>query len=241
MEFESVDIISSYCNNDFIKSENSNTLLVFLPAVNGKDIYPYYPRRSWGKELSKKYHVLYISDPYQPLTEYNQSMGSWFVSPEGASTIEILAEKIKLFMIEISVENVIFYGSSMGGYAAMILSSLIKDSKAIAECPQIYLSKHPGSRFVCENILDKDTSHYLIEPFNFLKDGKQRYINISCSIFDRHFGDHILPFLEECKGLPIAGNSSISVNIYNDSSYKKGHVALRKEDAFALLKRVDEI
>ena len=241
MNFKSVEIISSYCKNDFIESPESNTLLVFLPAVNGKDIYPYYPRRSWGTELSKKYHVLYISDPYQPLSEYSEPMGSWFISPEGVSTIETLAEKIKLFMIDISVENVIFYGSSMGGYAAIILSSLIKDSKAIAECPQLYLNKHPGSRFVCENILHNDIPQYSIEPLNFLKNGQQRYVNISCSIFDRHFELHILPFLEDCKTELTSKEISVSVNIYNDSSYKKGHVALRKEDAFSLLKTVSDI
>lgn len=115
MNFESVNVISDYCQNYFIRSPKSNTLLVFLPAVNGKDVYPYYPRKSWGQELSENYHILYISDPYQPLSEYEESMGSWFISPSGEATIELLAEKIKLFIKDISVENVIFYGSSMGG------------------------------------------------------------------------------------------------------------------------------
>lgn len=241
MSFESSNIISSYCENAFIKSPNSNTLLVFLPAVNGKNIYPYYPRRSWGKELSENYNVLYISDPYQPFPDYKEPMGSWFISPDGDSTITVLAEKIKLFMEDISVENVIFYGSSMGGYAAIILSSLIKDSKAIAECPQIYLHKHPGSRFVCENILKEDINNFSIEPLQFLKSGIQKYVYITCSLFDRHYDQHILPFLEDCKNELSSVESNISINIFNNYSYKKGHVALCKEDALLLLETINRI
>lgn len=241
MNFESVNVISDYCQNYFIRSPKSNTLLVFLPAVNGKDVYPYYPRKSWGQELSENYHILYISDPYQPLSEYEESMGSWFISPSGEATIELLAEKIKLFIKDISVENVIFYGSSMGGYAAMILSSLIENSKAVAECPQTYLKKHPGSRFVCENILQSDIPISSIEPLNFLKTGKQKSIHIICSVFDRHYEQHIIPFLEDIKNNIGQPSFELVFTSYMNPEYKKGHVALQKNEAFKIINSMSDI
>lgn len=237
MDFESVSIISDYCQNIFISSSDSNTLLVFLPAVNGKNIYPYYPRQSWGKELSKRYNVLYISDPYQQLPEYKEPMGSWFISPDGVSTLEILAKKIELFMKEILVENVVFYGSSMGGYAAIILSSLISNSKAIAECPQTYLKNHPGSRFVCENILDKEASISNVEPLNYLTNSNGSHINIVCSIFDRHYEQHVLPFLEDVIKIKNI-NFLLETNLYANPNYNKGHVALQKKEAFEIINKI---
>lgn len=238
MTFENTNIISDYCQNHFIRNCKSDTLLIFLPAVNGKEIYPYYPRKSWGVELSKDFNVLYISDPYQPLSEYRDSMGSWFISSEGVSTLEILAEKIKKFMIEISVKNIIFYGSSMGGYAAIVLSSLIENSKAIAECPQTYLNKHPGSRFVCEKILRSDIPISSIEPLHFLKNGRQKSIHIVCSIFDRHYEQHVVPFLEDIKNSIEQPKFDLTTTLYMSCKYKKGHIALQKDEAFSVINRV---
>ena len=237
MTFRSIDTISDYCQNAFIKSSSSDILLVFLPAVNNKNIYPYYPRKSWGEELSKVYNVLYISDPYQPLPEYKDSMGSWFISPEGKSTLGMLAEKIEVFMREISAKNVVFYGSSMGGYAAIILSCLIENSKAISECPQLYMKEHPGSRFVCENILDKNTKINDIEPLSFFEKNSKYDLNIVCSIFDRHYEKHVIPFLEDIRNGSYE-NLKLETYLYSYPNYKKGHIALQKSEAFKLIDKV---
>jgi len=241
MKVESVDPISEYCQNVFLRSSNSNKLLVFLPSVNGKAFYPYYPRRSWGEELARNYNVLYVSDPYQPLPQYKEPMGSWFISPEGDSTIKTLSEKISQLKKEINVNDVIFYGSSMGGYAAIVLSSLISGSKAVAECPQIYLKKHPGSRFVCNNILKSCVAVEEIEPLSFLKFGKQKYVRILCSIFDQHYFQHIIPFTECLKNLNDGVNLNLTMSIYSNPNYKKGHVALQKNDALRVIQEVDGV
>lgn len=228
--------ITEYCENLFFESDNSDKLLVFLPSVNGGKNYPYYPRKSWSSDFSDKYNVLFISDPYQNLLLYLESMGSWFISPDGESTIEILAEKIVELKDKLSLRDVLFYGSSMGGYAAIILSSLIAGSKAISECPQLYLSKHPGSRYVCNNILKKTIDVNLIEPLHFLREGKSKHIRLVCSIFDNHhYLSHILPFVEDIKGI---SNINISIELYANDLYKNGHVALNKIDAFKLIEEV---
>src|SRR5690606_19417753 len=101
MKQESLSVISEYSENRFIRCQNAHCkkLLVFLPSVNGKGVYPYFPRLSWGAELSKKYNVLYISDPYQPLELYSESMGSWFISPDGVLTLDALARRIEQLIV----------------------------------------------------------------------------------------------------------------------------------------------
>lgn len=237
MKEKYVKLISEYCDNVFFRCQNEDCdkLLVFLPSVNGKDIYPYYPRMSWGEELSKTYNVLYISDPFQPLLQYKVPMGSWFISPDGDFTLDILAKKIDRLIIQLEVKDVLFYGSSMGGYAAIILSSLVQGSKAVAECPQLYLEKHPGSGYVCENILKKNISVNEIEPLYFLIGGRSKSIKIVCSVFDHHYSRHVLPFLQDIKDSDQNERVNISLCAYISHEYKKGHVALLKKDALSTI------
>ena len=239
MKSEGLVELSNYCDNLFYRCDNSNKLIIFLPSVNGKGIYPYFPRVSWGEELSERYNILYISDPYQEIEIYGESMGSWFVSPEGESTLPLLAKIIEKIICDFGMDDVVFYGSSMGGYASIMLSSLVSGSKAIAECPQIYLKGHPGSRYVVNNILRKDFSPDLIEPINYLKMGVQKHIRIICSAFDHHYSQHISPFIDEIKDADICANMSFS--IFFDEKYTKGHVALKKEDAYKVIDQVSAL
>ena len=231
-------IISEYCDNLFFKADSSDKLLVFLPSVNGKGVYPYYPRVSWSGELSENYNVLYLSDPYQPLSKYDEPMGSWFVSPDGISTLEVLSDKIKKLAGEIKASNIVFYGSSMGGYAAIILSSLVKGAKSVAECPQLYLNKHPGSRYVCENILSEEVCVNSVEPLYYIKTSPPKHIRLVCSVFDRHYSHHVLPFIKDVANVSEEASFSVVLQAYISSEYKKGHVAMNKKDA---VKVIDEV
>lgn len=231
-----LDFISDYCENLFYENKDSRKLLVFLPSVNGRGNYPYYPRISWGGDLVKKYNVLYLSDPYQNNELYNIPMGSWFISPDGRSTIREVAERINLLVEKYAIEQVVFYGSSMGGYAALMISALVDGSNAIAECPQLYLVKHPGSRYVCQEILDKNIDHSLIEPLIQLKNGRQGSQYIICSVFDAHYKQHVAPFLEDIRNQSLDIN--LSVILYSNPNYAKGHIALNKKDAFSEIEKV---
>jgi hypothetical protein len=230
-------IVMGYCKNRFFQSEDkdSKKLLVMLPAVNNSNNFPYFPRISWGPELSKKYHVLYVSDPYQHHPCYSSVGGSWFISPDGVPSLVALADKINSLKTHHGLDDVLFYGSSMGGYAAIVLSSYFKGSKAVAECPQLYLNKHPGSRFVTEKILKRDITLSEIEPLYYIKKDHACNLKIICSIFDHHYSQHVLPFVEELKSFDNTLNMKLQVSLYMNIDYKKGHVALNKADAFKVI------
>lgn len=234
----SLEIVSKYCENIFFRSPESEVLLVFLPSVNGKDVYPYFPRKSWAEELVKKYNVLYISDPYQPLSQYKVPMGSWFISPDGKLTLGVLAEKIFEVKEQIGAKEVIFYGSSMGGYAAIILASLIGEAKAVAECPQLYLLNHPGSRYVCDNILCQDVEVGNVEPLCFVGRSSPKHIRLVCSIFDRHYAQHVLPFIKDIEVMSESLFCDVTLQAYMSQDYKKGHVAMNKQDALRVISEV---
>ena len=238
IECVSIDLVSKYCENLFFRSPGSDVLLVFLPSVNGKSVYPYFPRKSWADALAKKYNVLYISDPYQPLPQYKESMGSWFISPDGKLTLEVLAKALVEVKKNIGAREIVLYGSSMGGYAALILASLIDGSKAIAECPQIYLKNHPGSRYVCEKLLDPSISFESKEPLAYLQSGGEAHLRIICSMFDSHYSQHVLPFIKDIEEKFDELSCSVTLYAYMNAEYKRGHVAMSKKDACNVIDEV---
>lgn len=120
--------------------EKKRDLVVFLPAANGLSIHPRYPRFKWARKLTHRASVLYLSDPYQGEEEYKDPKGSWYISKEPAFILPEIAKGLRLWAQEKGFKNIVFYGSSMGGYAAIVLSSFMQDSIAIAECPQLVLS-----------------------------------------------------------------------------------------------------
>lgn len=234
---ESHRILADYCDNLFFRSKGSSSLLVFLPSVNGKGVYPYYPRQSWALELVDRYNVLYVSDPYQLLPQYRNVGGSWFISPDGRSTIDELARRMVAIKGDMDVGDIIFYGSSMGGYAAVVLSALV-GGKAVAECPQIYLRKHPGSRFVCENVLSADIPVETVEPLWYLRHGRALHVRLVCSVYDPHYSLHVLPFVEDVKRVSEDVVGGVMLNAYMSTDYGKGHVALKKNDALRVIEDV---
>ncbi|WP_146256303.1 alpha/beta hydrolase [Pseudomonas sp. LLC-1] len=222
------------CDVRFFPAKGSKKAIVFLPSANDKGIHPYFPRLSWHNELSQQVNVLYINDPFQHLDGYKTPMGSWYVSPIGEFVLPEVSSSIQSFLFENGIDEVIYYGSSMGGYASLILASLHPDSHAIAECPQLFMLKHPGSRYVSENILSKDRAIDSIEPLAYLKNSNHASINIVCSLHDYHYKTHVVPFADIISSLDHS-IGEIDFTIYSKPSYKTGHVALNKIDAFSII------
>lgn len=210
---------------------SSRKAIFFLPSVRSKPIYPYYPRISWANELSPLYNVFYVADPYQNDAIYTASGGSWFISPDGKSCLKELSECIKRTCLKNNIDDILFYGSSMGGYASLCLSMMHNGSKAISECPQLYLEKHPGSRHVL-NTSGLSASTYA--PLSFYDSScKADSINLVCSIHDRHYDTHVIPFIKECMDKTIANN--LNVKLFSSEDYPHGHVALNKPDAIDMI------
>lgn len=134
-------------------------LIVFLPSAQPRDLLPrvpYFPRLSWKNEF-ENYDFLVLSDPI--LRQSSHIHSSWFLDWDN----DILSEVSSFLTRFISnrsyeEENVLFYGSSMGGFAALHLASLIEGTKAVAEVPQIDMTQFPDSKAIDQvsNLLGGD-------------------------------------------------------------------------------------
>ena len=232
MGYEEVEFLGFVKGLFFDK--NKESLVVFLPAANGLSVHPRYPRFKWAKKLIHRSSVLYLSDPYQGEAKYREAKGSWYISDEPRFILPDLARDLILWVKERGIKNIIFYGSSMGGYASVVLSSFIQGSVAIAECPQLILRNHIGSRYILERVAGDDNKFdKKVDPLKYVRKSKAKKIIMTCSIHDRHYRKHIVPFLN------MFSNSGASVDLelllYSRPDLGKGHIALPEHEALNLI------
>ncbi|MFJ4168478.1 hypothetical protein ACIPY3_03100 [Paenarthrobacter sp. NPDC089714] len=119
-------------------------LLCFLPSAQRKDAppqAPFYPRWSWAAGFPG-WDVLSLSDPM--LNSAPELAASWFASSE-EDIVSELAAFIREFCDRrgISVADVVLYGSSMGGFGALMVAAELKVARAVAEVPQLDLLLYP--------------------------------------------------------------------------------------------------
>ncbi len=215
-------------------SNGKSKIVIFLPSVRTRDIFPYYPRISL-KDKIKDADTLFLSDPFQNDIDYQSFGGSWYINKEGISELPRIANVLKQWLDHSNYEDVIFYGSSMGGYCSLILAAKIPGSIAIAECPQIFLDKHPGSseilRTFCKNSIDKIPS-----VIDCIKEAKNSQFYITLNLSDPHCVDHVYPFMDLINKLDDLNEISFFFSFYKIANYKSGHTALNVEDSLPLIK-----
>ena len=129
-------------------SEESKTLLVLLPAALNKDnrSVPNFTRWSWGSQF-KGCDTLSASDPTLRLND--RILGGWYQGKSGDWLIPRLCQHISDLQKTFGYENIIFCGSSLGGFAALQLAVVgefykinCRNLYAYAENPQISLLRY---------------------------------------------------------------------------------------------------
>jgi len=221
--------------DSFFIDNNKDSLLVFLPAANGKSIHPRHPRFKWRDNFKGDCSLLYLSDPYQGFSDYQLSQGSWYINASGGFVLPDLANELYFFIRERNFQKVVFYGSSMGGTAAIILSSLIPGSIAIAECPQLFMLNHRRSRIVIDKFIGSNNYWGQFDPIEYVKNSKAKKLVIICSIHDRHYSKHFLPFVNIfCENGIVIDAEFLS---FSDPAVGKGHVVLQFERTMDIILR----
>ncbi|MEB9981050.1 glycosyltransferase family A protein, partial [Bacillus cereus] len=191
--------------------------------------------------------VIYYNDP--TLYHGEISLG-WGQGELDRFYLQDIANILKLLLIKLQVDskNVLFYGSSGGGFMSLILAGFVKGSTALVNNPQTNLMKwipvpvnqvfnlsYPGlSREEIEekfgeriNITDFFKSIEYVPNIYFLQ-------NVACE-FDVQ--NHLLPFISGLEQMDENTEvNQILVDLYFDK--KAGHAALEKNETIEYIKKV---
>lgn len=129
------------CFGHFV--EGSRRLICLMPsALPGGKEKPdaVFHRWSWYAHLQD--NVISISDPTFSIPEI---YCGWFLGRGNIDLIKLVSDRVKRIASKLDVEaaNIVFYGSSMGGFASMMMASMNKGALAIAEVPQFNLIDYP--------------------------------------------------------------------------------------------------
>ena len=244
-----LEVIRDSVKYEFIihLKSNSDKLLVMGPgAINDNSNHdrsrPIFHRWSWEFDVS----TIHFNDPTLYLSD--NILGGWGL---GSMDNWYLKKISNIFNILISKfglknENVIFYGSSLGGFMSIMLATMVKDSVAIAEIPQLDVmnwSKH--WKFLRENLFDNLSDEYIRERFgykldviNLMKIEKyipNAYLLLDCS-HDYDFKNIYLPFFNRLNELPFDEKKhNLKIKI---TGKNKGHAFLPYHELVVLVNQV---
>jgi len=129
----------------FLSRHSSKTLLVFFPSALRPEMrrVPSFHRWSWAADMPA-YDSFFVSDPTMRLGE--EILGGWLLGNEQTWVLKTVIEHTKALQDHFGYENIIFSGSSLGGFCALQAGALapslglkLGSGGVFAENPQINL------------------------------------------------------------------------------------------------------
>lgn len=208
---------------------------------------PYFNRVSWSFNQS----TIFYDDPTRSI-ENVDLLGGWGIGTpdewylqEISEIVKIIANKIYDYEKGDQFKNLIFYGSSMGGFMSLQLATLVKNSVCVAEIPQLNLMKWPYWRTlksqlfkglsideIEEKHLYKLNVFELILKENYIPDA---YLILDCSD-ERDFQTQYTEFLLNLDKLPFEDDKN-KIKIRIDGK-NNGHEQLGYSEVYDLLEDV---
>ena len=200
---------------------------------------PVFQRHSWHGEFDAS--LIYYSDPI--FLQSNNAKCGWCVgTPEEYYLIFIkeIIEKL-CFNKNIKNENILFYGSSAGGFTSIQLGTYFKGSKVLVNNPQVDVRNFNDEYYdtllnVCFENMDKEVveekfSERLDVFSTFKKENYVPKIYYLLELYsDVDFKSNFIPFLNEIKKLNFI--NSIQILIYNENGF---HTPINKTKTINLI------
>jgi len=224
----------------YFKRQQRQLLVLLQGCVEREKIQlPVFQRWSWAEEMNAS--VLILNDP--TLMNNQLSIGWWqgseqnYALPQACEFIKLVIHKLGL-----SAEDVVFFGSSAGGFVALMMAALIKGSMAIVNNPQTNILRYRVVFYTAllkeifadmpkEEALAKYPTRFcaleLFKSINYIP--KIAYYQNTRDYF--HFQNHFQPFIDEIY------KSSIDPNEFQSVLYKhhSGHSPLDKPKVITIL------
>lgn len=214
---------------DYHVSEgNSKQLIVFSPGFldKGRFPHPYFQRMKWAAEFDAT--CVFLADP--TLLLGNTQIG-WFLGDAKTHYMPAVADHIgKLAQSRgMTPADVLFFGSSAGGFSSIGFAAHLRGARALAINPQTdalrlhsptQLAATLRSCFGMENVISARAAHaprlVLTEMFRAL--GHVPPMTIWQNAYDRyHVDHHLMPFLDGLRALDLTDSVEV-------------HLAARPED-----------
>ncbi len=232
--------VECYIDNDdiisiFKREESSSVLLCLLPSAQNSNMpvkEVFFSRWKWHSKFP--FNVINISDP--ALKEHKLH-GTWFLD-KTTDHIKNISEFVSKTAKILGLEKIIFYGSSMGGFSALMCASEVKNSYAIAEVPQLdlrkYFFKNAISLLEEKNLSNENIDSFyerhpervsVIERFN--KNSKIPNAMIITNRMDQEFIDHLnltVELFSDIKKYKESGDITYEIKVDG------GHSTLSEDD-----------
>jgi hypothetical protein len=171
-----------YKSIDFLykKYDNSERLLICFHGARCKATLPIFRGYNWN------YNILSISDKVLELHEELEL--AWYLTPDN----QTIYKEIIAFFVE-KYKNCVFFGSSGGGYPALLYASIFH-KKAFIQNSQLYIHKYHYRKNLCKIYSDIEMGDYDIEE-SIAKYGlpEKAYIYVNERDSD-HYNNHFLSF-----------------------------------------------
>lgn len=236
-----IDDILSLSGLYGIKNDTDRVIIFFNGAVNGDlDSDPIFMRWSWAFENNLSF--ICFDDPIVSCTQLT-NLG-WYIGNSKHDIQDyinsILQHIIKL--LNINSNDIIFYGSSGGGFASLMAAIRLRGSVAVVNNPQTNIFKYYesatqrfiGNFFKEEKISDQHKSFYRFSVLHAI----EKYNYIPATIYTQNIQDkfhlerHFFPFqtsvlktLSSIEDYP----NKICFNFFNDG---RGHSVFSDKQDF---------
>lgn len=209
---------------------------------------PIFARHSWIKDINK--NMIYYNDPTR--YDFDKLRGGWGIGTPTYWHLEKIAEIIKVLSKNINssmnlnipqYSNLLFYGSSMGGFMSIVLSTLIKNSTSLADIPQLNLKKWWYWNELKDNCfkgLNEDEINLLSYRFKIIDLIKKEqyipnsYIRIDCSD-KRDWETQHKDFLNSLNSLPYIYNNNENRIQLRFDGLNNGHAILNKKETIKMI------
>lgn len=204
---------------------------------------PHLNRWSWSHKFSES--IIYYNDP--TLYIHDDIWSGYGIGTIDDYYLENMANMFLMFAKNLgcSNKNMLFYGSSAGGFTSLMLSILVKESSCVCDIPQFYVNKlwskyWPDLKRRVFIGMDEDEIlskyGYRINVIEMMK--KEKYIPnailiLDCTV-DRDYDSQYVHFFEDLRTLPFEGNLNNLKLIINGKF--EGHAPIGMYETLSIVK-----
>ncbi|EQB38120.1 hypothetical protein M948_05975 [Virgibacillus sp. CM-4] len=226
-----------------IKSDSNNMIVFGSGAYDSQKMKPpIFNRFSWKDTFDCS--TIFYNDPTLYLGDINLGWGYGTQNRHYLSEISNIIRRIRN-NVGISNKNILFFGSSGGGFMSLMLSAMIKGSRSFVNNPQTVITNYYKSHVsnLHKVVYGNDQNNRFVnnrsnvtELFKRLESVPEVFYaqNMACK---HDMDNHVFPFLKGLNSLKDrVFNNKVTMYYYSDK--EQGHNPLDNKTTIRLIKRI---